>query len=568
MLRVVLKNTFLSFDEREEQQAEAVQPPAAVVRPTASPRSRSLECSSPNRVPSPAPCALPQLEKLNKLLDEDGSPVGSPGSPPLDRVSSNPRLSELYQPLPAAGSSGQASPLLRPLSPASGSCGPTAHDLRRLQQRLEEVCRPRGRGYSEDQPYDQAGNASDSGGREGDGRVPKINHVTSSNSVSTMASDWLEELEAAGGDPVEFDLTIEEGPEVRHPGEQSQSASCSSTDRAKPSRHSRADRSPSGRKQGAGSSQPSQKEPRMATMMEPAQQPLASPGRVQPSGSPSLPGTDVPCLKACGAVGSFTSTVGPSSGSGKSSPMQGASPQSSPPVSPPRSPPMGPSQPKSKGSKGRQPRSPALQPAPAGLLPSPLEVGPASGSMSPVSSGLVSPQSGAASPNGEAQQGGAWRNLPKEYRHGHVPKTVNLEEEFKNAQQNVPITTLMIRNIPNRYTQRELIAELEDLGFVGAFDFLYIPLDKGTMSNVGYAFVNFTTSDWAQRCMAAFQNYRFKRHRKISSKIAAVSVAHIQGLEANLAHYENAAVNTAKLKQRRPVVMANISLSLEGGLDD
>ena len=33
------------------------------------------------------------------------------------------------------------------------------------------------------------------------------------------------------------------------------------------------------------------------------------------------------------------------------------------------------------------------------------------------------------------------------------------------------------------------------------------------------------------RCMKAFQNYRFKRHRKISGKIAAVSVAHIQGPE-------------------------------------
>lgn len=155
------------------------------------------------------------------------------------------------------------------------------------------------------------------------------------------------------------------------------------------------------------------------------------------------------------------------------------------------------------------------------------------------------------------------RGLPKEYRHGHVPKTVNLEEEYKNTSSSVPMTTLMIRNIPNRYTQKELIAELEDLGLGGSFDFLYIPLDKGTMSNVGYAFVNFIQESWAEKCMAEFQNYRFKRHRKVSGKVAAVSVAHIQGLEANLAHYENAAVNTAKLKQRRPVVMANISKSLK-----
>lgn len=154
--------------------------------------------------------------------------------------------------------------------------------------------------------------------------------------------------------------------------------------------------------------------------------------------------------------------------------------------------------------------------------------------------------------------------FPKEYRHVHVPKHLDLEEEYKNSHpQNQPPTTLMIRNIPNRYTQRELITELEDLGFAGSFNFLYLPLDKGTMANVGYAFVNFLESCWADRCVAVFQDYCFRRHRRHSRKVAAVSVAHIQGLEANLAHYESAAVNTAKLKQRRPLVVANISHTVD-----
>jgi len=157
---------------------------------------------------------------------------------------------------------------------------------------------------------------------------------------------------------------------------------------------------------------------------------------------------------------------------------------------------------------------------------------------------------------------------PKEYRHGHVPKNLDLAEEYKNTCQERPPTTLMIRNIPNRYTQNELILELEALGFASTFDFLYVPLDKGTMSNVGYAFVNFVDPQWATKCMEAFHGYHFKRHRKVSGKIAAVSIAHIQGLEANLAHYKNAAVNTAKMKQRRPLVMANISRSLTSALGE
>jgi len=173
--------------------------------------------------------------------------------------------------------------------------------------------------------------------------------------------------------------------------------------------------------------------------------------------------------------------------------------------------------------------------------------------------------------NGSVRSAQPWRPLPREYRHSHVPKNMNLAEEFRNntGKKKDPPTTLMIRNLPNRYTQRELISELEDLGFAGTFDFLYIPLDKGTMSNVGYAFVNFVEPSWAQKCISAFQGYRFKQHRKeMAGKMAAISVAHIQGLEANLAHYEKAAVNTAKLKQRRPLVMANISSSLSGVLSD
>lgn len=123
------------------------------------------------------------------------------------------------------------------------------------------------------------------------------------------------------------------------------------------------------------------------------------------------------------------------------------------------------------------------------------------------------------------------------------------------AEEPAP-TTMMIRNIPNRYTQKELIRELEALGFTGSFDFLYVPIDKITLCNVGYAFVNFVDSSWARRCVETFDNYQFKKYRKVRGKIATVSVAHIQGLEANLRHYENSAVNAnARARGRAPVVL-------------
>ena len=38
-------------------------------------------------------------------------------------------------------------------------------------------------------------------------------------------------------------------------------------------------------------------------------------------------------------------------------------------------------------------------------------------------------------------------------------------------------TTVMLRNIPNKYTQRMLLDEVNTLGFEGEYDFFYLPID-------------------------------------------------------------------------------------------
>lgn len=152
----------------------------------------------------------------------------------------------------------------------------------------------------------------------------------------------------------------------------------------------------------------------------------------------------------------------------------------------------------------------------------------------------------------------------KDLSHCRVPRSVNLAEEFSKADQEAPPTTIMIRNIPNRYTQREFIKELERLDFKGTFDFLYLPIDKSTLCNVGYSFVNFIDHACAARCMQALESYTFRKHRKARGKIATVSVAHIQGLEANVRHYEKAAVNGINhSRQRGPIIMPHIADSLD-----
>jgi len=108
----------------------------------------------------------------------------------------------------------------------------------------------------------------------------------------------------------------------------------------------------------------------------------------------------------------------------------------------------------------------------------------------------------------------------------------------------------------NALSQNRMIEELNNLGFNDTFDFLYIPLDLGTMSNVGYAFINFTHPVWAAMCMQVLPGMSLTR--KSSGKVIATSAAYLQGLEANMKHYEKSAVKTSRLQQRRPVVLSGV----------
>jgi hypothetical protein len=143
--------------------------------------------------------------------------------------------------------------------------------------------------------------------------------------------------------------------------------------------------------------------------------------------------------------------------------------------------------------------------------------------------------------------------------HHQVPKSQDMAEMYKTSQNEAP-TTMMIRNIPCRYNQNDLMVDLADLGFTGTYDFLYMPIDMSTSTNVGYAFVNFVTPSWAAKSLHAFDNFCFARNQRTATKkYSKVSVAHLQGLEKNLQHYEKTAVNMSKDLRRRPVVFANIA---------
>lgn len=121
-------------------------------------------------------------------------------------------------------------------------------------------------------------------------------------------------------------------------------------------------------------------------------------------------------------------------------------------------------------------------------------------------------------------------------RHELVPKKANLKEQFEKTESK-SVTTLMLRNVPNAYDRETLMEELDQLGFAGCFNFLYLPIDSATKNNVGYAFVNFNDEKMSEDCMNNMTGYFFKGQPYNRRRAAIVSVAHLQGLEANLEHY-------------------------------
>jgi len=144
----------------------------------------------------------------------------------------------------------------------------------------------------------------------------------------------------------------------------------------------------------------------------------------------------------------------------------------------------------------------------------------------------------------------------REYAHKDVPRRLDFVSEStregSSGSRELP-TTLMIRNVPNRYTQQDLLQELEELGFAGQIDFLYMPRDKSAKASIGYAFVNFADGAAAQRCIQLLLGHSFSRcggHRH-----AQVSVAHLQGVEANRIHYERSAVSSSRIARHRPLFL-------------
>eukprot|EP00960_Hanusia_phi_P044445 756649-Hanusia_phi.AAC.10 len=133
-----------------------------------------------------------------------------------------------------------------------------------------------------------------------------------------------------------------------------------------------------------------------------------------------------------------------------------------------------------------------------------------------------------------------------------------LEEQFhisltSKGQVEDPRTTVMVKNIPNKYTQRNLL-ELIDTNHQGTYDFFYLPIDFKNKCNLGYAFINFREARFIANFVKDFADKRWERFN--SEKVCVVTYARIQGKNALINHFRSSRL-MLKHEKYRPIVFSD-----------
>mmetsp|Transcript_35597 Transcript_35597/g.100749 ORF Transcript_35597/g.100749 Transcript_35597/m.100749 type:complete len:1014 (-) Transcript_35597:492-3533(-) len=114
-------------------------------------------------------------------------------------------------------------------------------------------------------------------------------------------------------------------------------------------------------------------------------------------------------------------------------------------------------------------------------------------------------------------------------------------------------TTLMIKNIPNKYTQKMLLSTIDEF-LSRSYDFFYLPIDFKNKCNMGYAFINMVAPRYILPLVERLNNRKWEKFN--SEKVASISYARIQGKVALVNHFQNSSLMHED-KHCRPIIFAS-----------
>ena len=96
-------------------------------------------------------------------------------------------------------------------------------------------------------------------------------------------------------------------------------------------------------------------------------------------------------------------------------------------------------------------------------------------------------------------------------------------------------TSIMIKNIPNKFTG-ELLLNIIDQNFKGAYNIFILPTDNNKYKNFGYAFINFTNSYYIPYFYFLFNGKMWSSTN--SQKVCEITYSKIQGKKGLISHYQ------------------------------
>ena len=113
-------------------------------------------------------------------------------------------------------------------------------------------------------------------------------------------------------------------------------------------------------------------------------------------------------------------------------------------------------------------------------------------------------------------------------------------------------TTLMIKNIPNKYTISSFLEEI-DTYFKNTYDVFYLPIDYVNKCNLGFAFINFVEP---LHIILFYELYRGKKWKKFKSdKKCELLYAKFQNKKELTAHFEKGKVLLFDTMEKRPLIL-------------
>jgi hypothetical protein len=111
----------------------------------------------------------------------------------------------------------------------------------------------------------------------------------------------------------------------------------------------------------------------------------------------------------------------------------------------------------------------------------------------------------------------------------------NVGNELSNNDE---VVTLMLKNIPCSCKKWEVVAAIDQSGFMKLANFFYMPMRQSKI--IGYAFIGFPSAEITKEFAKAMAGYRFPNKR--SAKTMSVVPASVQGFDNNVEYFRGRSV--------------------------